>query len=151
MLRLARVDFTILATQYRGHAVEFTHDLDISTTDGLIIAGGDGLVSEVGIFFFLFFLTSCQRPCSPGGHSCHLCRCPCFLLTPLHPSCKVITGLLTRDDNAWEKMPCGIVPSGTANAMANELDRYKAKTYIECVARSWVASRALFVRKNTLY
>jgi diacylglycerol kinase family enzyme len=43
---------------------------------------------------------------------------------------KVITGLLTRPDDVVDKVFVGIVPSGTANAMANELDGYRAKSHV---------------------
>ena len=44
---------------------------------------------------------------------------------------EVITGLLTRDDDAADKVCVGIVPSGTANAMANELDLYLSASQVE--------------------
>ena len=44
---------------------------------------------------------------------------------------EVITGLLTRDDDAADKVVIGIVPSGTANAMANELDLYMSTSHVQ--------------------
>lgn len=59
-------------------------------TDGIVVAGGDGLVSEV------------------------------------------VSGLMDRNDGCMASgFPVGLVPSGTANAMANELDLFESES---CVA-----------------
>jgi diacylglycerol kinase family enzyme len=94
ILRLANLEFTVVPTQYRGFANEHVNNLDLESTNAIIVAGGDGLVSEV------------------------------------------ITGLMTRTDNGYEKIAIGIVPSGTANAMANELDRYKSKSHVQLTTRA---------------
>lgn len=52
---------------------------------------------------------------------------------------EVITGLLTRPDNAADKVFVGIVPSGTANAMANELDGYRAKSHVSLTGNASLA------------
>jgi diacylglycerol kinase family enzyme len=39
--------YSITETQYKRHAVEVLEKLDTSSVDGIIIAGGDGLVHEV--------------------------------------------------------------------------------------------------------
>lgn len=46
-LKAAGVDYTCIATQYRGFATEHMLALDMSKTDGVIVCGGDGMVSEV--------------------------------------------------------------------------------------------------------
>ena len=43
---------------------------------------------------------------------------------------------MSRSDGAATRLPLGIVPLGTANAMANELDGYKSKCHI-----MWVTSK----------
>ena len=58
-----------------------------------------------------------------------------------HGNIQVITGLLTRMDDAVDKVYVGIVPSGTANAMANELDGYHATSHVRwslsCMHTRW--------------
>ena len=88
ILTMANVKHTIIPTQYQGHCRELVRDLDIARTDGLLICGGDGLVSEA------------------------------------------ITGLMNRTDGANAHFPMGIVPVGTANAMANDLDGGKSTTQV---------------------
>lgn len=39
---------------------------------------------------------------------------------------QVLTGLMNRDEPAASEFPVGIIPVGTANAMANDLDRGRA-------------------------
>eukprot|EP00048_Salpingoeca_helianthica_P023945 m.28474 g.28474 ORF g.28474 m.28474 type:complete len:871 (+) comp9086_c0_seq2:192-2804(+) len=46
-LKAANVDYTCVATQYRGFATEHVNKLDLTKTDGIIVCGGDGMVSEV--------------------------------------------------------------------------------------------------------
>eukprot|EP00039_Didymoeca_costata_P004887 m.76845 g.76845 ORF g.76845 m.76845 type:complete len:834 (+) comp12585_c0_seq1:102-2603(+) len=95
ILEIAGVNFQVIATEYRGFAREFAKDFDYTRTNGLVVAGGDGLVSEV------------------------------------------VTGLYLRSDNLIESgFPVGIVPSGTANAMANELDAYVSETYVQLIGRA---------------
>eukprot|EP00040_Diaphanoeca_grandis_P008022 m.43466 g.43466 ORF g.43466 m.43466 type:complete len:799 (+) comp19380_c0_seq1:87-2483(+) len=92
VLEIAGIDFKVTATTHRGFAREFATNLNFKTTTGIIIAGGDGLVSEV------------------------------------------ISGLMDRTDNCIDSgFPIGIIPSGTANAMANELDCFESKSYIELI------------------
>lgn len=47
VFRAALVEFDVVPTQYAGFAMEYVEELDISKLDGLMIAGGDGLVHEV--------------------------------------------------------------------------------------------------------
>lgn len=92
VLEICGISFKITATTHRGHAREIASTFDYKKTDGLVVAGGDGLVSEV------------------------------------------ITGLTDRtDDCIASGFPVGLVPSGTANAMANELDLFESKTYVELI------------------
>ena len=43
----AKSCYSITETKYKRHAVEVMEQLDTSSVDGIIIAGGDGLVHEV--------------------------------------------------------------------------------------------------------
>ena len=45
--------FKVLPTERRRHAVEIMQNLDINSTDGIIVCGGDGLVHEVITGYFL--------------------------------------------------------------------------------------------------
>lgn len=47
VLEAANVPHTLVATQHRGHATEYVRDLDIGSTSGVVVCGGDGMVSEV--------------------------------------------------------------------------------------------------------
>eukprot|EP00047_Mylnosiga_fluctuans_P023539 m.139911 g.139911 ORF g.139911 m.139911 type:complete len:857 (-) comp9621_c0_seq5:187-2757(-) len=47
VLKAANVSYTIVPTQYRGFATEHVLQLDLSVTDGVVVCGGDGMVSEV--------------------------------------------------------------------------------------------------------
>lgn len=47
VLEAANVPYTLVATQHRGHATEYVRDLDMDTTSGVVVCGGDGMVSEV--------------------------------------------------------------------------------------------------------
>jgi acylglycerol kinase len=59
----------------------------LAQTDGLVVAGGDGLVSEV------------------------------------------VSGLIERTDGCLASgFSVGLLPSGTANAMANELDLFESES-----------------------
>lgn len=85
VLEVAGVDLKIIATTHRGHAREIASTFDCTKTDALVVAGGDGLVSEV------------------------------------------VSGLIDRRDDCVDSgFPIGLIPSGTANAMANELDRFES-------------------------
>ena len=53
VLKLCKVKYSVVETQYRRFAVEYMEKLDPSTLDGIIIAGGDGLVHEVITGYFL--------------------------------------------------------------------------------------------------
>lgn len=53
VLKLCKVKYSVVETQYRRFAVEYMEKLDPSTADGIIIAGGDGLVHEVITGYFL--------------------------------------------------------------------------------------------------
>eukprot|EP00050_Salpingoeca_kvevrii_P021000 m.105082 g.105082 ORF g.105082 m.105082 type:complete len:627 (-) comp9130_c0_seq2:2306-4186(-) len=97
VFRLAHVEYDVVPTQYAGYAVEYMRELDISTTDGVIIAGGDGLVHEVVTGY-------CLRPDGGGG------------------------------------IPVGIVPSGTANAMAHDLHPDDSHTTVNVVGRAALAA-----------
>eukprot|EP00911_Craspedida_sp_UC1_P000430 UC1_evm1s324 len=78
VFRAAGVDYDVIPTQYAGHATEFTLEMNLDSVDGILIAGGDGLVTEV------------------------------------------ITGYFNRADQG-RGVPVGILPSGTANALAHDL------------------------------
>lgn len=52
ILQLTRLKFKVVPTQYRCHAVELVRDLDLESTDGIIVCGGDGLVHEVITGYF---------------------------------------------------------------------------------------------------
>eukprot|EP01147_Barroeca_monosierra_P010898 gene10898-2973_t len=98
ILRLAKVDFEIVPTQYAGHATTYVAELDLLNLNGIAICGGDGLVSEV------------------------------------------MTGLLNRDDSEEAKsFPVGIIPVGTANAMANSLDGGISRSEYDLISRSALA------------
>jgi len=47
IFRDAGIELEIRATQHRGHASEIAQSLDINTTDGICVIGGDGTVHEV--------------------------------------------------------------------------------------------------------
>eukprot|EP00048_Salpingoeca_helianthica_P005630 m.89768 g.89768 ORF g.89768 m.89768 type:complete len:759 (-) comp13673_c1_seq1:46-2322(-) len=49
---------------------------------------------------------------------------------------EVITGLMNRGPDIKEQVFVGIVPSGTANAMANELDGYVATSHVHLTGRA---------------
>ena len=78
IFKLSRIDFTVVMTEYAGFAVEYVRGIDPDVVNGLLIAGGDGLV-----------------------HEC-------------------VTGYSTHPDyqQLRQRVPIGICPSGTANAMA---------------------------------
>eukprot|EP00051_Salpingoeca_urceolata_P024536 m.432507 g.432507 ORF g.432507 m.432507 type:complete len:601 (+) comp20245_c1_seq2:119-1921(+) len=103
ILRLAHVEYDVVPTQYAGFAIEFMKDLDLSHTDGVLIAGGDGLVHEV------------------------------------------LTGYCLRSDKGGG-LPIGIVPSGTANAMAHELHQRKSHSQTSVVGWAAVAAAANITR-----
>lgn len=86
ILTMAKVAHKVIPTEYQGHCRELVQGLDITKTDGVVICGGDGLVSEA------------------------------------------ITGLMNRADGAHSTFPMGIVPVGTANAMAHDLDKGSSTT-----------------------
>lgn len=47
---------------------------------------------------------------------------------------EVISGLMDRTDECMASgFPVGLIPSGTANAMANELDRFESQSYVELI------------------
>ena len=46
---------------------------------------------------------------------------------------QVITGLMMRKDNAADKFSVAIIPVGTANAMAHEIDNNLSKDFRELV------------------
>eukprot|EP00039_Didymoeca_costata_P025376 m.13110 g.13110 ORF g.13110 m.13110 type:complete len:503 (-) comp4793_c0_seq2:81-1589(-) len=83
VLRLAGLRYDIVATEYRGFAIEYLMKIDPTKTDGVLIAGGDGLV-----------------------HEC-------------------VTGYFRRPDVKEIDLPLGLIPSGTANAMAHELHAHE--------------------------
>eukprot|EP00730_Choanoeca_flexa_P007789 TRINITY_DN12393_c0_g1_i4.p1 TRINITY_DN12393_c0_g1~~TRINITY_DN12393_c0_g1_i4.p1 ORF type:complete len:476 (+),score=119.90 TRINITY_DN12393_c0_g1_i4:888-2315(+) len=98
VLAAARTAYTITETQYKRHAVEVVQQLDTSSVDGILIAGGDGLVHEV------------------------------------------ITGyFMNPDQDGIRRIPVGIAPSGTANAMANTIHRHPSKTPVSLVGRAALA------------
>ncbi|EDQ88820.1 uncharacterized protein MONBRDRAFT_32642 [Monosiga brevicollis MX1] len=98
VLERTRTDYTVQATEYKRHAVQLMRDLDPEMYDGIIVAGGDGLVHEV------------------------------------------ITGYFThRNQKAIRKVPIGIVPSGTANAMATALHKRESKSQVALVGYSALA------------
>lgn len=39
--------FTIVSTEYAGHATKIAAECDLSTSDAIAIVGGDGMVQEV--------------------------------------------------------------------------------------------------------
>ena len=45
-LTIAGVSARVVATESRGWCIDFMKNLDISSTDGVLVAGGDGLVHE---------------------------------------------------------------------------------------------------------
>ncbi|EGD76197.1 hypothetical protein PTSG_00903 [Salpingoeca rosetta] len=97
ILRLAKIDFDIIPTEYAGHATHFVSNLDLESLDGLAVCGGDGLVSEV------------------------------------------MTGLMNRADERAKTFPIGIVPVGTANAMAHALDNNVAPSENDLISRAALA------------
>lgn len=100
VLQLCKLKFKVMPTKYRRHAVELTSSLDVNSTNGLIVCGGDGLVHEV-----------------VTGHF-------------LHPNKAEL------DD----KVPIGICPCGTANAMANALHTHEDTSQISVVGRAALAT-----------
>lgn len=98
VLKLAGCKFTTIQTEYRGFAIDFMLSLDPTKTDGILIAGGDGLVHEV------------------------------------------CTGYFRRPDAAELDIPLGLVPSGTANAMAHELHAHDSKSHTALVGRAALAA-----------
>eukprot|EP00047_Mylnosiga_fluctuans_P014925 m.42145 g.42145 ORF g.42145 m.42145 type:complete len:1637 (-) comp5705_c0_seq2:205-5115(-) len=97
-LREAGLGFKTLPTNSRGHATLYIQtDYDPHRFHGIIVCGGDGMVSEV------------------------------------------ITGLMTRTDNASDRTPVAIIPVGTANAMAHEMDQYESKSFRDLVAKVLLA------------
>jgi diacylglycerol kinase family enzyme len=48
VLTLCGTKFSIVATECRGFAIDYMLKLDVKSVDGVLIAGGDGLVHEVG-------------------------------------------------------------------------------------------------------
>jgi hypothetical protein len=53
VLKLAKVKYDVRPTQYRRHAVEIMSTLKVSEYQGILVAGGDGLVHEVVTGYFL--------------------------------------------------------------------------------------------------
>ena len=49
ILHLAAIDVTLIKTDYEGHAKKILGYID-PTVDGIIVAGGDGTLLEVGLF-----------------------------------------------------------------------------------------------------
>jgi len=47
VLRAAFVEYDVVPTQYAGYATEYVHDMKLDGCDGILIAGGDGVVAEV--------------------------------------------------------------------------------------------------------
>ena len=52
ILHLAAIDVTLIKTDYEGHAKAILGYIDPSI-DGIIVAGGDGTLLEVGVFHFI--------------------------------------------------------------------------------------------------
>lgn len=53
ILQLTKHRFTVMPTKFRRHAVEILRNLDIDSTNAIIVCGGDGLVHEVITGYFL--------------------------------------------------------------------------------------------------
>merc|ERR1712137_9020 len=88
-----------MPTKYRRHAVELMKQLDINTTDGIVVCGGDGLVHEVITGYFL------------------------------HEHLELLKN----------KVTVGLVPCGTANAMANAVHTHPNNKQIMLVGRAVLA------------
>lgn len=52
ILQLTKLKFTVMPTLYRRHAVKLVKEIDIDSTNGIIVCGGDGLVHEVITGYF---------------------------------------------------------------------------------------------------
>ena len=100
ILRLARIDYTLHATKYAGHATEMVKAADIAALDGVVVCGGDGMVSEI------------------------------------------LTGLLQHGREAVARVKIGIIPTGTANAIANVLDGGVSKKPSDLIHRAALAVAA---------
>lgn len=100
ILRLARVAYTIHATQYASHATEMVKAADIAKISGVVVCGGDGMVSEI------------------------------------------LTGLLTHGAETVARVRVGIIPTGTANAIANVLDGGVSKRPSDLIHRAALAVAA---------
>jgi len=100
VLQLCKLKFKVMPTKYRRHAVEVMQSLDMDSTNGVIVCGGDGLVHEVVTGYFL------------------------------HPQLEELK----------KKIPVGICPCGTANAMANALHTHDNTTQISIVGRAALAA-----------
>jgi hypothetical protein len=105
ILRLARVAYTIHATQYASHATEMVKAADIAKLSGVVVCGGDGMVSEI------------------------------------------LTGLLTHGAETVARVKVGIIPTGTANAIANVLDGGVSKRPSDLIHRAALAVAAGHSRK----
>lgn len=100
ILRLAKLPHSVHPTQYAGHATEMVAAADISELAGIVVCGGDGMVSEI------------------------------------------LTGVLAHGRDAVDRIKIGIIPVGTANAIANVLDNGISKRPSDLIHRAALAIAA---------
>ena len=99
LLERAQISYTVVETQYQGHAMELVMALDPSTLDGLLVCGGDGLISE-----------------AMTGYYRH------------HNRESILT------------VTVGLIPCGSANAIANEIYHGRGMSEASLVARATTAA-----------
>lgn len=126
VLRAAEVQYDVVPTQYAGYATEYLQDMNLDSCDGILIAGGDGLVAEVITGYLYAAMTAATAVADPLPVSVARTTSTQPLLVhligflPMPTSYSPPLSRSNREDKG-RGIPVGIIPSGTANALAHDI------------------------------